>query len=220
MIKKTLCTLTCSLLAVAAYAGTTPVYSGKTTQPTVDPISPVLISYDNVSLGYLYRSADFLGSDVDGHGAALNLEVSPVDHLYLTLGGSWTSLDLLGLDLDYWQGKAGIGGYIPLSENIHFVLEGGASYYNVNLGDFDVGTDDWGIYAMPHLRMKFGAFETHIGGTYDSNELAMSRYTAFARLLYEITPSLDIYASVNRGFRHNSDFNDAYAVQAGLRFKF
>lgn len=219
MIKKTLCTLTCSLLAVAAYAGTAP-YSGKATQPTEPYEAPVLISYNNVSAGYLYRSADFLGTDVDGHGVALGLEVSPVDNLYFSVGGSWTSLDLLGLDLDYWNGKAGIGGYIPLSQNVHFVLEGGASYYNVNLGDFDLGTDDWGIYAMPHLRMKFGQFETHIGGTYDSNELAMSRYTAFARLLYEITPSLDIYASVNRGFRHNSDFNTAYGVQAGLRFKF
>ncbi|TDU81303.1 hypothetical protein EI77_00606 [Prosthecobacter fusiformis] len=216
MNTKSLATLSCMLLSSAAFAGTTPI------APQVQPeiYEPVLISYSNVSVGYQYTSADFLGADIDGHGAGIGLEISPVDHLYFAINGSWSDVDAFDVDFDYWTGKAGIGGYIPLTENIHFVTEVGASYANLSLADFDVGTDDWGIYVTPHFRMKFGQFETHIGVTYDSNDLAVTEYSAFARLLYAVSPEMDIYVGANRGLDDNDAFEDVFGLQAGLRFKF
>lgn len=217
MLKKTLATMACSLLTVAAYAGTAPVAPAPVQQ---EPYNPALISYNNFSLGYQYSSTEFLGGDIDGHGIAAGLEFSPVDHLYLALNGSWTNMDVFGIDFDYWTAQGGIGGYIPLNENIHLVGEVGASYANLGLGDFDLSTDDWGFYATPHLRMKYGAFETHVGITYNSNDLVISEWSAFARLMYEVNPSLDIYVGVSHGFETNDAFDDVFGAQAGLRFKF
>lgn len=218
MFKKTLASLTCSLFAAAAYAGT-PMAPPPEPQP--EPIDANLISYSNLSLGYNYTSVDLLGLDVDGHGAGIGLEFSPIKHLYLAARGTWTDFDVAGIDFDYWTGNAGVGGYLPLTENIHLAVEVGASYANLSLADFDnLDTDDWGLYVTPHVRMKFGAFETHLGVTYNSNDLATSEYSAFVRLMYEVAPQVDLYVGGSAGFEDNAGFDNVYGAQAGIRFKF
>lgn len=216
MTKTYLTSLTSLLAAASVYAGT-PV-APMAPEPTV--VEQSLISYSNLSLGYNYTSADFLGVDVDGHGAGIGVEFSPVNHLYLALRGSWTDIDLVGVDFDYWQGNAGIGGYIPLTENIHFATEVGASYADLSLADFNLGTDDWGVYVTPHFRMKFGAFETHVGVTYNSNDLVTSEYNAFVRLMFEVAPQFDLFVGGNVGLDNGNAFDNVFGAQAGVRFKF
>lgn len=218
MIRQTIATLALTLAAATVNAGTSAPAKAPVPQPVYE--EPNLISYDNVSLFYQYRSADFLGFDVDGHGAGLGLEISPVDHLYFALGGSWTDIDF-GVDLDYWQGNAGIGGYIPITNNIHFVTEVGANYANLSLADFDeISTDDWGVYVTPHFRAKWGFFETHVGVSYTSNELVLSEWSAFAKLLFEVSPDLDLFVAGTYGFEEADGFDDVFGAQAGIRFKF
>ena len=220
MIRSSIALLALSLAASGTYAGTPVAPMGKA--PVQQPVyeEPVLISYDNVSLYYQYRTADFLGIDVDGHGAGLGLEISPVDHLYFALGGSWTDIDF-GVDLDYWQANAGIGGYIPITNNIHFVTEVGVNYANLALADFDdISTDDWGVYVTPHFRAKWGFFETHVGVSYTSNELVLSEWNAFAKFLFEVSPELDLFVAGTYGFEEADGFDDVFGAQAGIRFKF
>lgn len=216
MIKQSLTSLAALLMAASVHAGTAPIAP----QPPAEVEQPILISYSNLSLGYNYSSADFLGFDVDGHGAGIGLEFSPVNHLYFAVRGSWTDIDFAGVDFDYWQGNAGIGGYIPITENIHFVAEVGASYADLSLADFDVGTDDWGIYVTPHLRMKWGGFETHVGVTYNSNDVITSEYNAFVRLMFEVAPQVDLFVGGNVGLDNGNAFDDVFGAQAGVRFKF
>lgn len=218
MIKPTVSLLASLLTAASVYAGT-PVAPAP--QPAPVPYEePTLISYSNFSLGYTYTSADFLGFDVDAHGAMAGLEFSPVDHLYFALRGSWSDIDFAGVDFDYWQGSAGIGGYIPITQNIHFATEVGASYADISLADFDAGIDDWGLYVTPHFRMKWGGFETHVGVTYNSNDVITSRYNAFVRLMFEVAPQCDVFVGGNVGFDNGDAFDDVFGAQAGVRFKF
>lgn len=229
MLKKTLTALSCSMIAAAAFGGTTPLPPPQPSEPLPEP---VLISYDNFSINYNYSSADLLGLDVEGHGVQAGLEISPVKHLYFALNGGWSNLELdlagtgLGvgdLDFDYWTGNAGIGGYIPITENIHFVTEVGASYANLGFDNFgaNLSTDDWGIYVTPHFRAKWGAFETHFGVTYNSNDLVVSEWTGFARILVEVAPQVDVFVAGTVGFQDDEDaFEDVFGVQAGVRFKF
>ncbi len=92
MLKNTII-LTCSVLTAAAYAGTAPM-PRQQQQYVPEPVS--LISYNNVSLSYIYTSADFLRTDLDGHGVSLGGEFSPIDNIYLALNGSWSNLDFHG----------------------------------------------------------------------------------------------------------------------------
>ncbi len=230
MFKTTLTAISCSLFAAAAFAGTSAPPAKQSNY--IEPTPPDLISYNNLFINYNYSSADFLGQDVDGHGVQAGVEFSPVDHLYLALNGGWSSLEVdlggLGLgvdnlDFDYWTVNAGVGGYIPITNNIHFVTEVGASYANLGFNDFglDLNTDDWGVYVMPHFRAKFGIFETHIGVTYNSNDLVTSDWTGFARFLFEVAPNVDLYVGGVVGFgSHRDGFDDSFGGQAGVRFKF
>lgn len=230
MLKKTLAALSCSMFAAAAFGGTSA--PAKQSQP-VEPLpEPVLISYNNFSLNYNYNSADLLGLDVSSHGIQAGLEFSPVKHLYFALNGGWSNVEVdlggLGLgiddaDFDYWTVNAGVGGYIPLTENIHFVTEVGASYANLGLNDFGTSAEldeDWGIYVTPHFRAKWGIFETHVGVTYNSNDVVVSEWTGFARLLFEVAPNVDLFVAGTIGFEEQDGFDDVYGGQAGIRIKF
>jgi len=230
MLKKTLTAFSCAMLTAASYAGTAPAPAKNAVEPVIP--APTLISYTNFSLGYTYSSADFLGLDVDGHGIQAGLEYSPVEHLYLALNGSWSnvSVDIGGLglgasdlDLDYWTVNAGIGGYIPLTENIHFVTEVGASYASLGLNDFGANfnlDEGWGVYVTPHFRAKFGMFETHVGVTYNSNDVVPAEFNAFVRLFFEVATNVDLYVSGNYGIAEQDFFDDVFGLQAGVRIKF
>ena len=227
MLKQTLITLS-SLVTAAAFAGTAPAPVDKQPQQ-IDPILAPTISYSNFSLEYSYISSDFAGIgglELDGHGVQAGLEYSPIEHLYLALRGGWHDIDVefAGFaiaDFDYWNVNAGIGGYFPITPNIHIVGEVGASYADLSVSGFGGSTDDWGIYVTPHVRAKFGIFETHVGVIYNSNDLALAEWTGFARVLVEVVPNVDVYVGGTIGFEDdNTAFEDLYGLQAGVRIKF
>jgi hypothetical protein len=223
MFKETLTALSLSLVTASAFAGTAP--APKQPEPVLPP--PPVISYSNFSLGYSFMSADLVGLDVDAHGIQAGVEFSPMEHLYLAARGSWHDVDvdvlgLVDLDFDYWTANLGVGGYLPITQNIHFVTEVGASYANISLNTIPgISSDDWGVYVTPHFRAKFGAIEAHAGVTYTSNELAPSEWTGFARLLVEVAPQVDVYVGGIVGFDNNNDvFQDVWGIQAGVRVRF
>ena len=214
MIKKTLALLALAVVTTTAQAGTSaPAPSGKgVIAPTIEPDS---ISYRNFSLGYLRNSADLgNGLTTGSNGIAAALEYSPVNNLYVAAGGSFSEFRTLGQNDDYWTANAGVGGYIPLTGNIHFVTEVGASYIQgAGAGN------DWGLYVTPHIRAKFGKFETHLGATYNSNDLALDEWTGFLRLLYEVAPNTDLYVTGSIGLTEDNA-DSIYGLQAGIRLKF
>jgi len=230
MLKKTFTSLACLLLAAASYAGEA-APAKEPVAPTIAP-EPEEISYSNFSLAYGYQSADFLGQDVDAHGIVAGLEFSPVKHLYFALNGGWSNVELdlggLGLgvndaDFDYWTVNVGVGGYIPLTRNIHFVTEVGASYASLDINDFGANfnlDEDWGVYVSPHFRAKFGIVETHLGVTYNSNDVVPAEYNLFLRLFVEVAPHVDLFVNGSLGLEEQEFFDDVFGVQAGVRVKF
>lgn len=232
MIKKTLALLALAVVTTTAQAGTSAPSGKGVIAPTIEPESS--ISYSNFSISKQYASGKFgsfglLGSggndvDLDLDGVALALEYSPVNNLYVALGGSYNeidgSADNFGLSQsfglgDYWTANAGIGGYIPLTGNIHFVTELGANYV-----DFLNLDNAWGIYVTPHIRASFGKFETHLGATYNSNDFATTQWNGFLRLIYAATPELDLFATGSLGFSDADIAEDVAGVSVGLRYKF
>lgn len=234
MIKKTFALLALAVVTTTAQAGTSAPSSKGVIAPTIEPESS--ISYSNISLSKQYASGKFGsfgfigegGNDIDlnSDGVALALEYSPVNNLYVSLGGSYNELSLdapfgpsgttVEFDLgDYWTANAGIGGYIPLTSNIHFVTEVGANYV-----DFLNLDNAWGFYVTPHIRASFGKFETHLGATYNSNDFATTEWNGFLRLIYAATPELDLFVTGSLGLSDSDVIQDIAGVSAGLRYKF
>ena len=217
MIKKTLALLALAVVTTTAQAGTSaPAPSGKgVIAPTIEPDS---ISYSNASLSWLRQWGNVGPLDLDSNGVALALEYSPINNLYVAAGGSWSDLELsfgpLSANGDFWNANAGIGGYIPLTSNIHFVTEVGANYSDLS------GTNEWGFYVTPHVRAKFGKFETHLGATYNTNDLALSEWTGFLRLLYEVAPSVDLFVTGTLGLSDSNGTEDLVGLNVGARYKF
>lgn len=218
MLKKTLAAL--ALATSLAHAGTTP----QPIAPTVEPEEQ--ISYSNASVSWLRQWANvdgFSNLDVDSNGIAAALEYSPVNHLYLAFGGSWSDLEISGpggsVNADYWTLNGGVGGYIPLAHNVHFVTEVGAHYADLDFSGIGA-TDDWGIYVTPHVRAKFGAFEIHGGVMYNSNDVAVNEWSAFARALYEVCPNVDLFVTGTFGLDSSALLEDVFGLNVGVRFKF
>ena len=216
MIKKTLALF--ALVVVSAAQAGTPAPAA--ISPTVEPDE---ISYNNFSLSWLRQWAQAGAIDLDGNGVAAGLEFSPVNHLYLALNGSWSDIDVSGpggsLNADYWTLNAGVGGYVALANNIHFVTEVGASYGDLDFGRAIGSLDDWGVYVTPHVRAKFGKFETHLGASYNSNDAAINEWSIFARALYEVCPDADVFVTGSYGL-DSGDFDDVFGLNVGLRLKF
>ncbi|MCA1963325.1 MAG: hypothetical protein LDL31_05210 [Prosthecobacter sp.] len=218
MLKTALTILTLSA-AIAAHAGSPA--PAATISPTVEPSE---ISYSNLSLSWLRQWAEVDGApiDADSNGVALGLEFSPVKHLYLSLGGSWSNIEFSGpggtLDGDYWTFHGGVGGWIPLADNIHFVTEVGGHYGQLDI-DGGLRQNSWGVYVTPHIRAKFGALETHLGAIYNSNDTALADWSAFVRVLYEVCSGCDLFVTGTCGFQ-SQDFDSAFGLNVGLRVKF
>jgi hypothetical protein len=86
------------------------------------------ISYNLLEVNWLHTEWDVVGLD-SSDGVGLNLSYSPVQSLYITAGGSWQQVDTARDSADLWTANVGLGGYIPLTSNIHFVTEVGAAFY-------------------------------------------------------------------------------------------
>ncbi len=242
MITKTLALLALAVVTTTAQAGTSAPAKG-VIAPTIEPESS--ISYSNISLSKQYASGK-LGAtqlpinniELDLEGFALALEYSPADNLYVALGVSRSEvkakLPALGflpvpLDFevgDYWAVNTGIGGFIPLTKNIHFVTELGANYAvlfsSLQSSDALTASDasDWGFYAIPHIRAQFGKFETHVGASYTTSDTATSEWNGFLRLLYAATPELDLFVTGSFGLADSARIQDFQGVNFGLRYKF
>ena len=225
MNKTTTILATLAIGAVSAIAGTTPAPApapsgkGVATTPVVDPCAGP-ISYNNVELLYLH--SDFDGPVGDLDGVSLRLEYSPASNFYISASGDYSS----GSDTDLWNVRLGLGGYIPLTENIHLVGEVGGAYFDgqtdiwvpVYVGDAligerrdTVGDSDWGWYVRPHLRAKWSCFEIHAGAEYqDAYE---NNWAFYGNVYYQVTPGWDLTAGVREG-------EDSTQWSAGVRYRF
>jgi hypothetical protein len=186
--------------------------------PTVEPSS---ISYSNVSLSFTRQRAEAGPIQVDLSGVQLGLEFSPADHLYLALNGSLSDVytDFLGFGENgtFWTVNAGVGAYLPITDNFHFVTEVGAAFIGLDLFGQD---SEAAFYVTPHFRAKFGPVEAHLGASYTSNELALNEWNGFARLLVEVTPSVDLFAAGSINLNEALGFEEVYGLNLGVRFKF
>ena len=162
----------------------------------------------------------------------------PLDNFYLALNGSWSSANLSGelnvdglyslnadVSFDYFTLNLGSGYYIPITNSIHFVTEVGVDYNRADLTIYstDLSSDDIGFYAMPHIRAKNGRVEFHTGFKLTTNLLAQSPQSYFARVIYEVNPKFDLFASGYLGLKDSEDtvdYDAQYGFQAGIRLKF
>jgi hypothetical protein len=223
---KTLALLALAVVSATAQASS-PAPAGKgVIAPTIEPESS--ISYTNISLSMQMMSGNlslFFGEiDLDYMGAALAFEYSPVKNFYVAASGSYNDVEASYSDSsgsydsdlgEYWTGNVGVGTYIPITSNIHFVTEVGANYARA----FYFG-EDFSFYAMPHVRAKLGKFEAHTGVTCSSNDLSTSEFNGFLRLFYQVTRHLDLFGAGTLGLSDETRLQDSMGVNFGLRIKF
>jgi len=219
MNKLTASALLASVLTVTAGVQPAPApVVVKAPDPCAGPIS-----YNNVELLYAYTDYD-LGSD-SGDGVILRMEYSDWDNFYIAGGASYHEAD----DIDFWSLSAGVGGYVPLTQNVHLVGEAGVLWTTWDGEDYwvpdgssdpnggfwaDGEEDEFGWYVRPHLRAKWGCFEAHAGALYsDYGGDFEDEWAGFVDLFYQVAPNWDITAGVTFG-------EDATMVTAGARYRY
>jgi hypothetical protein len=200
--------------------------------PRLDPCAGP-ISYNNIEL--LYQNTDF-GFNDDQDGVVLRAEYSPMQNFYLTGSVGWGDGELG----DIWSFSVGLGGYFPLTENIHIAADAGYMYTTfdtlvqtaLNPPTFieDSDSED-GWYVRPHLRAKWGCFTAKAGALYmnvDHDETTVlvpgggaitsggddDTWAWFIQLYYQLTPNWDITAGYTDG---EDDFEQWIA---GVRFRY
>lgn len=204
-----------------ATAGVAPAPSGKgaAMPPPADPCAGP-ISYNNVELIYATTDSD-LGNSEDG--LSVRLEYSPMANLYFTGAISYSDTDFG----NSFSLSAGIGGFVPLTENIHLAGDIGLLY-----ADFDTcrliqrdtkgnnficikdSESDTGWYVRPHVRAKMGCLEAHAGFEYlDIN--GEDDWSWYLQLYYQVAPGWDITAGYSQWDQSNQD-----TFTAGVRYKF
>ena len=168
-------------------------------------------------------------------GGILRLEYSPLEHIYITASAEYADLDS-DFYQDVWDFSVGLGGYFPLTENIHFAADAGyinRRYDNLNDNDtFDDTLDDFwdtesnsGWYARPHFRGKWGCFTAHAGAIYrnrgdnddnleEEDLLDGGDWAYFVKLYYQLHSNWDITAGYLDGD------NDFEQWTAGVRYRF
>jgi hypothetical protein len=224
-----LATLACA--ASTAFAGVTappPPVVVQAPDPCAGPIS-----YNNVELLYAYSDYDRRNHDLtdadfgsnNGDGLILRMEYSDWDNFYIVGGTAYHEAD----SVDIWSLTGGFGAYVALSENVHLVGEAGALWSSwdgedywipdgssdPNGGYWDSGEDDdFGWYFRPHLRGKWGCFETHLGATYgDVGGDFHDEWAGFVNLYYQVSPGWDLTAGVTFG-------SDTTMVTGGARYRY
>ncbi len=185
--------------------------------PVTDPCATPL-SYNNIEL--LYAHTDFDGGGDDGNGFKLDIEYSPMNNLFLTAGAQYSDADGDSL----WLLNAGVGGYIPLTSNIHLAADGGFLWsryeYDYTVVGGASGSDsetDSGWYIRPQIRAKWGCLEARIGAIYrdlGNNSAYDGEWALFAKLYYQLTPAWDVTV----GIEHDDDFYTQ--VSGGIRYRF
>jgi hypothetical protein len=213
-------------LAILAAGVVTASAGVRTAIPAPTPIRPAEpcagpISYNNAELLYAYT--DYDGFADHGSGGVFRLEYSAWDNFYIAAGATYSEID----SVDMWSLSAGVGAYMALTENIHLVGEAGVLWTSFETSVFvddgsSAGTgfwvsdrdEEWGWYAKPHLRAKWGCLEVHAGALYtDLGGNFDDEWAGFVDLYYQVAPSWDLTAGVS--------FNsDATTVTGGARYRY
>lgn len=197
--------LATALLATASQAGTT-VSAGKSTVPPPMNSAPQCspdISYTNFGASWIHGFGDADGSDGIGLDASFQL----VPNFYFRGTAAWLSED----GGDFWGATLGAGYSFELAPNLHFVLEAGGAYDNVDL-DEGGGSDDFGWYVFPHLRAKFACLEIHAGAKY-LDVGSDQTWEGIVNLYYPVTDHVDFALGGGIG-------KDSQSLEVGLRYRF
>lgn len=217
---------TTTILAVLAASLLTSTAGTRAPAPVIRPAPPPMdpcagpISYNNAELLYAYT--DFDNSSDNGDGVILRLEYSVMENFYVTASGQYHEAGLV----DMWSLSGGVGGYVPLSENIHLAVDGGVLWVNYDVESdplsslFNEYNDDQvGWYVRPHVRAKFGCFEIHAGAQYsdvsdfDDSGYDIDEWSVFADLYYQISPGWDLTVGVSHSTERTT-------TTGGARYRF
>jgi hypothetical protein len=212
-----------AILAAGAVTASAGVRSVAPPPAVVRPAEPCAgpISYNNAELLYAYTDYDTLSDN--GNGAIFRIEYSAWDNFYVTGSAAYHEVN----SVDMWSLSAGAGAYMALTENIHLVGEAGVLWTSFETEVFvddgsSAGTgyyvserdEEWGWYARPHLRAKWGCLEVHAGALYtDLGGDWDDEWSGFVDLYYQVAPSWDVTAGVN----FNSDVT---TVTGGARYRY
>lgn len=220
-MKKTTILATLAAGLVSATAGVRPAAPAPVVRP--DPCAGP-ISYNNAEFLYAYTDWDGGGS---GDGLIARVEYSAWDNFYVAGGGAYHEAG----NVDMWSLSAGAGAYMALTDNIHLVGEAGVLWTSWDGGDVwvDDGSsgsggsggywdsnedDEFGWYARPHMRARWGCLEVHAGALYtDVGGDFDDEWSGFVSLYYQVAPGWDVTAGVT----HNSD---ATTITGGARYRY
>jgi len=222
-----------AMSAATASAGVAPAYAGKNPPPPPPPaMDPCAgpISYNNIELLYANTDWGFGGSS---DGAILRAEYSPMQNFYLAASVAWTDVDsggFVGGIEDLWDFTIGVGGYFPLTDNIHLAADVGYAHqrYDQLVLDNSGGTvwdsqSDGGWYARPHLRGKWGCLTVHAGAMYrnldvdddvDDDFFDGGDWAYYVQLYYQLTSNWDVTAGYLNG---EHDF-EQWSIGARYRY--
>lgn len=215
-----------TILAILAAGAVTASAGVRTAIPApvaVKPSEPCAgpISYNNAELLYAYT--DYDGYSDNGNGGIFRIEYSAWDNFYLTGSAAYHEVN----NLDMWVLSGGVGAYMALCENVHIVGEAGALWTSFEQEVFvddgsSAGTgyyvrdrdEEWGWYAKPHIRAKWGCFEVHAGALYtDIGGNIDDEWSGFVDLYYQVAPQWDLTAGVNFT-------SDVTTVTGGARYRY
>ena len=197
--------------AGSVIAGSAPVVNSAPVAPAA-PVAAVDsgISYNLLEVNWLHTEWDIAGLD-SSDGVGLNLSYSPFQNFYLTAGGAWQSVDTARDSADLWAANVGIGGYVPVTSNIHFVTEVGAAFYGFD--NSPIGSDDESsVYVRPHFRGRWGNVEVHAGAAWTNADIT-NEWAGFGRVYFGITPNWDLGAGISAG-------KEEFTVNAGIRLRY
>lgn len=193
-MKKTILALLAAA-SVPAMAGTTmvPASKGPVVQPA--PLDPCA-----GGITYNHFQVDWIRTDVDGgdvyNGVDLNLEYQFVNPVYFAASYSLQSPD------DVWGVTLGLGGHLPLMDNVDFATD---------LGALLTDGDD-GFYVRPHIRAKFGCLEVHAGAKLICLD-GENVWEGFGHLYYRVCSPADIGVGISAS-------EDAWTLSVGMRLSF
>ncbi len=208
---------TALVAAGSAFAGTSVVSSGKNAPvppaPSVGCSSDISYNSIEVDWNHGFISEDNLD---DTNGIGVKLEVSPFKHVFFTAEGDWFNSEVDGRDVDGWGALVGVGAYLPITENFHFVTDLGGIFEGAK-ADGGRSVDDAGFYVRPHVRARFNCFEIHTGAKFVHLPEFGDRWEIFAEAFVEVLPHVDVVVG---GALDLEDESDSWALKAGLRYKF
>ncbi|NNE90239.1 MAG: hypothetical protein HKN23_01195 [Verrucomicrobiales bacterium] len=171
-------------------------------------------TYDFIDLGYVYRNQGPFWAE-DGHGGGIDFSYGIAGPLYLT-----ASYDYLDTKYEFgWRPggttqnvAAGLGIYHEVAECLHFTLEGGALYSDIEI-DHVATHEDWGWYVGPGVRAKFIKGVEIFGNVYYGEIRDDEGWSYNTGLVIDVTHNVALKLA-------GSFDDDAETYFAGLRFNF